>query len=186
VPSRWNPKFPSVQFTYWYKGFSTLLYIWIITISVILAGTSEDDQKSSPKYASLASSEDLSVDEIPESSPVSASLFAQFLLLYYRNIIVLYRNYVSKQHVCIGSSYYKERNYQIIVISHIYHHAQSESSQSVSQSVKFEFNSFKYNSSLAYFVYFVRNDETYGITMPMSLSQPFHFWINGWFSWNLV
>ncbi|PNF38652.1 hypothetical protein B7P43_G01202 [Cryptotermes secundus] len=58
-----------------------------------ISGTNVDDQKPHAQYASLASSEDSSIDEIPESSPVSASLLAQFLLLYYRNIIVLCRNY---------------------------------------------------------------------------------------------
>lgn len=58
-----------------------------------ISGTNVDDQKPPAQYASLASSEDSSIDEIPESCPVSASLFAQFLLLYYRNIIVLCRNY---------------------------------------------------------------------------------------------
>jgi hypothetical protein len=60
-----------------------------------------DDQKPPPQYASLASSEDSSIDEISESSPVSASLLSQFLLLYYRNIIVLFRNYVSNRPVCM-------------------------------------------------------------------------------------
>lgn len=53
------------------------------------------------QYASLASSEDLSTDEICEQPAVSASLFAQFFLLYYRNLIVLCRNYVSKSCVCL-------------------------------------------------------------------------------------
>jgi hypothetical protein len=64
-----------------------------------------DDQKPPAQYASLASSEDSSIDEIPESSPVSASFLAQFLLLYYRNVIVLCRNYVSNWYLCMLDHY---------------------------------------------------------------------------------
>jgi len=64
------------------------------------AETSVDGHKLPTQYASLASSENSSIDDISETSPVPASLFAQFFLLYYRNIIVLCRNYVSKQCVC--------------------------------------------------------------------------------------
>jgi hypothetical protein len=60
-----------------------------------------DGHKLPTQYASLASSENSSTDEISQTSPVPASLIAQFFLLYYRNIIVLCRNYVSKQCVCV-------------------------------------------------------------------------------------
>jgi hypothetical protein len=60
-----------------------------------------DGHKLPTQYASLASSENSSIEEISEAAPIPASLFAQFFLLCYRNIIVLYRNYVSKLCVCV-------------------------------------------------------------------------------------
>jgi len=67
------------------------------------AETSVDGHKLPTQYASLAISENSSIDDISETSPVPASLFAQFFLLYYRNIMVVCRNYVSKQcvRVCV-------------------------------------------------------------------------------------
>ncbi|XP_021939655.1 ATP-binding cassette sub-family G member 1 isoform X2 [Zootermopsis nevadensis] len=58
-----------------------------------ISETTADCRQPPLQLASLASSEDSSIHEICEQSPVSASLFAQFSLLYYRNLMVLCRNY---------------------------------------------------------------------------------------------
>ncbi|XP_069705049.1 ATP-binding cassette sub-family G member 1 [Periplaneta americana] len=50
------------------------------------------DEKSA-KCATLASSENSSIEDIPDTACAQASLFAQFFLLYYRNILEEYRNY---------------------------------------------------------------------------------------------
>jgi len=62
-------------------------------VMTITSETSVDGHKLPTQYASLASSENSSIDDISKTSPVPPSLFAQFFLLYYRNIIIYCRNY---------------------------------------------------------------------------------------------
>jgi hypothetical protein len=76
-----------------------LIHIHTFYCFIFPAETSVDGHKLPTQYASLATSENSSIDDFSETSPVPASLIAQFFLLYFRNIMVLCRSYVSKQRV---------------------------------------------------------------------------------------
>lgn len=58
----------------------------------IISDTHVEGEKPE-KYPSLASSENSSVEDLPDTAHSQASFFAQFLLLYYRNVLEEYRNY---------------------------------------------------------------------------------------------